>query len=104
MNKEIRNLIYELKADTARVHRFDDSGTSFGMLIIGRGEELFFQKGDRALLCEISARYALINIKTIKRWDDGTVITDVEKRELIPEIIKIYKLAYRDDLKVFENK
>ena len=95
--------IEELKISRTKVHRFKKDGVEFGILILGRGETLFFQIGNDALICEISARHALINPKTIKKWDNGTKINEEEKVFVLEKIIELYKKAYKDELEIFKN-
>lgn len=51
--------------------------------ILGRGEMAFFQLGERALLFELLAGPAVIFAKTIRRWDDGSRVTDDEREDII---------------------
>src|SRR5687767_4573517 len=104
MDKETKALVQELKANTESVHRFTEGDNNYGILIIARGELLFFQENDAALICDVSARFALINPKTIKEWDNGRKITDEEKEKLLEKIMHFYKKAYTDELKIFTEK
>jgi len=101
MNKSEQAQIQELKTNIAGVHRFTEGGDRYGMLIIARGELLFFQKNESGLICEISARYSLINPKTIKQWDNGNKISEEEREKILEKIIHFYKIAYKNDLKVY---
>ncbi|MGN7824823.1 hypothetical protein HGH92_23120 [Chitinophaga varians] len=103
MNKDALAQIQQLKSDVNGVHRFVDGENKYGLLIIARGELLFFQENDKALICDVSARYALINPATIKKWDNGDKISDAEREEIVQKIILYYKKAYRDDLKIFKE-
>ncbi|MEN5232472.1 hypothetical protein [Sphingobacterium faecium] len=78
-------------------------GYRYKLKILGRGDELFFQKDDDALICEIVARYGVINPKSITRWDNGEKISDEERDFILETIIDLYKKAYKDDLVVFEK-
>lgn len=67
----------EIKNTIAGAHEFTDKdATTYKLKILGRGEELFFQKGEDALICGISARFALIDPKSIKSWDNKHKISD----------------------------
>jgi hypothetical protein len=103
MTKAIKAQLQELKANIEGVHRFEEEGSRYGMLIIDRGELLFFQQNDDALLCDVSARYSLINPASIKEWDNGHKITEEERAALLEKIIHFYKKAYKDELKVFNG-
>lgn len=96
--------VKEIKSTITRAHEFEDhDGVIYKLKILGRGEELFFQKGNAALICEISARYAAIDPKTIHKWDNGNKISDEERALILEKIIELYKKAYKDDLAVFKN-
>lgn len=93
------NRVKELKNTISGAHEFKDSdGTMYKMKILGRGEELFFQIGDDALICDISARFSVIDQMSIKRWDNGHKISDKERALILVKIVELYKKAYQDDL------
>lgn len=93
-------IINELKTDQ-RAYRYEEDGNTYGLLILYRGETLFYQENDRALLCEIAARFAAINPETIAQWDDNTDINPAERAAVLDKIITLYKKAYKDDLKIY---
>jgi hypothetical protein len=99
-SKATKATIDELKSDQ-RAYRYEEDGNKYGLLILYRGETLFYQENDRALLCEIAARYAVINPETIAHWDDNTVIGQDERAVILEKIITLYKKAYKDDLKIY---
>jgi len=100
MNKDELNLVQSLKIDKERVHRFEEGLDEYGILILGRGESLFFQKNEKALICHISAIHAELDASTIKKWDNKKSLSPAEKTKTVDEIAKFYKKAYKDDLKV----
>ena len=92
----------EIKSTITGAYEFkENGGISYKMKILGRGEELFFQKGDNAIICDISARFSAIDSQSIKRWDNGKKISDEERAVLLAKIVELYKKAYKDDLKEF---
>lgn len=94
----------EIKNTITGAHEFTDKdATTYKLKILGRGEELFFKKGDGALICDISARFALIDPKSIRSWDNKHKISDEERKALLPKIIELYKIAYKDDLKLLKK-
>ncbi|WPQ65174.1 hypothetical protein SIO70_09990 [Chitinophaga sancti] len=93
-------IINELKTDQ-RAYRYEEDGNKYGLLILYRGETLFYQENDRALLCEIAARFAVINPETIVQWDDNTDIHSDERAAILDKIMTLYKKAYKDDLKIY---
>jgi hypothetical protein len=50
--------------------------------ILHRGEQLFYQYGDRTIICEISVTEGLLDLKSIKRWDHGSKRTDAERESI----------------------
>ena|SRR2546428_12795785 len=59
------------------------------------GERLFYREGDRATICDLDIQGCAIPVKSIKKWDDGTKITEEEK-ERIKERIRLYFLKIQD--------
>lgn len=94
--------LHELKSAT-NVHRFVVNENRYGILIVSRGELLFFQENDRALFCEISARESLIDPGSVKRWDDKTPVSAEEKTRLLPLMQELYKRAYKDELRIWKE-
>ncbi len=96
--------VKEIKSTITGAYEIDGKdGHKYKLKILGRGEELFFQKDDNALICEISARHVAIEPKGIRRWDNGYKISDEERTLILETIIDLYKKAYKDDLVVFEK-
>lgn len=103
MSKATKAQLQELKGtDTA--YRTEEEGNRYGLKILNRGEELFFQQNEDALICEISASLLLINPTTIKEWDNGKKISEEERAVLLEKILRFYKEAYKDELRVFTEK
>lgn len=99
MNKEELNYIKELKVyKTYEYH--DESVGTIRLLIIYRGERLFFQVNEKALICEISARDSMLSKKSLKKWDDGSSIDTEEREQLVALIAKYYTLSYKAALVV----
>jgi hypothetical protein len=97
------NYSKEIKDTITGAHEIDGKdGHKYKLKILGRGEELFFQKDNDAMICEISAWHAAIDPKSIRRWDNGNKISDEERALILVTIIDLYKKAYKEDLVVFE--
>lgn len=62
------------------------AGQECKVKILGRGEVAFYQQGGRALLLEVLAGRGVVFAGTIRRWHDGTRVTD-EEREAIVEVM-----------------
>ncbi|WP_313492027.1 MULTISPECIES: hypothetical protein [Sphingobacterium] len=96
--------VKEVKSTICGFHEFKEKdGTTYKIKILGRGEELFFQKNDNALICDISARFAVIDPTSIKRWDNGSKIYDEEREAILVKIIELYEQAYQDKLEVLKK-
>ena len=94
----------EIKNTITGAHEYTGKDAiTYKLKILGRGEELFFQKGEDALICHISARFALIHPKSIKSWDNKHKISDEERTALLAKIIELYKKAYKDDLEILKK-
>lgn len=94
----------KIKNTITGAHEFTDKdATTYKLKILGRGEELFFQKDDDALICDISAIFDLIDPKSIKSWDNQHKIYDDERTTLLTKIIELYKIAYKDDLELLKK-
>lgn len=103
MNAEEIKEIQALKSKDG-VHRFTDGdNTKIGILILNRGEQMFYQENDKGFICEISARNSIVFTKTIKKWDNGKKISTEEKDKIIERIGKSYKMAYQDEV-TFSNQ
>jgi hypothetical protein len=64
--------------------RVDDRhGVPCKFRILGRGELAFVQVGERSLTFELLAGPAVIFAKSIRRWDDGTRVTEAERDDII---------------------
>lgn len=102
MNKEELEFIQELKNDRS-VYNYNipDVGR-VRLMIIYRGERLFFQLNDKALICLISAHEAKLSKKSLKKWDDGTLINVSEKEKICQLICQYYTLSYVDQLTLVE--
>ena len=90
---ESDRLIYEsiqklkLEASSRNGVKFNaKSGDPCWIWILNRGEQLFFCTKGKAIICEISTAYDFLEVKSIKKWDDGTKISDDEKRIILQTI------------------
>ncbi|AIM35270.1 hypothetical protein KO02_00260 [Sphingobacterium sp. ML3W] len=92
--------ILELKGDKT-VHRWQDKdGNSYGLRILGRGQNLFFQENKNVLLCEIDAEHAVIYVKSIKNWEGNKKMNAEERMRVITLIEKYYKEIYNPSVEL----
>lgn len=63
-----------------------ESGEICYIRILHRGEQLFYQQGGKAVICEISTTYRRFYIDSIRKWDDGSKISDEEKTVIYKRI------------------
>ena len=92
MNKEELSYIKELKVERSAYEYTDAALGVVRLLIIYRGERLYFQIGSEAIICSISARDAMLSKKSLKKWDSGRVIDETERDRVAAAIAKYYKL------------
>lgn len=96
MNKEELSYIKELKNNEFVYEYKDEIHGIIRIMIIYRGERLYFQLNEKATICTISARDSLLSKKSIKRWDNGDKIDNVDA--LCSIICEFYKKSYSDTL------
>jgi len=99
-SKSDKKIIHLLKDNKNEIYYYEIKNLVIGMLLIERGERLFFQLNNKALLCMASARYAKILSDSIFLWDSGELIEIVEKKKIIELIKEYYRKSYKDDLEV----
>ena len=68
--------------------------------IVSRGDQLFHQDGDRALLIQMNPYDYAIYTKSINNWDDGEKITDQEKELIISRVKDYFKNFQDSDVKI----
>lgn len=86
-------------APATKVYIYVEGGTTYRMLIIYRGEGLFYAENDHCLILEkFSARDAKVSIEGIDQWIDGGPIAD--KALLARNLKDFYKRSYKDDLNI----
>jgi hypothetical protein len=86
-------LIEELLNNDSINRETDESGNIYGIRVLGRGENLFFQENDKGLICQIDALHSAIFINTIREWEGEKRMNDAEKKRVI-ELIKYYYSRY----------
>ncbi|HVI48245.1 MAG TPA: hypothetical protein VM802_25480 [Chitinophaga sp.] len=95
MNKKEKEYIKELKEDKATGAMIEDNKTGgYKIRVIERGERLFYQQGNRGLLCEIQIRNGAIFSESIKEWDNNEKVTQEEKN-LILDRLKSYFINFQ---------
>ncbi|MEZ0539975.1 hypothetical protein [Fibrella arboris] len=95
------NLIQELKAQTNHGPMVEvNSVDKYKIMIIGRGEQLFYQQEDRALLCDIQVRNDLIYQNSIAWWDNGNAVTESEKSIILERLINYFKIFQKSGVKL----
>lgn len=96
--------IEQLKSDPS-VNRIKDiEGNEYGIRVLGRGENLFFQENDKALICQINAGYGIIFIKSIKNWEGEKKMSESEKNRVVNLIKKYYREIYNPDVKMSHER
>jgi len=88
--------IAELKAQAFSGARVEvNTEFDYRIRILHRGESIFYQEGNRALICEFDPYAYLIVEKSIAKWDDEELVS---KEDLIriKERLTRYFLVYQD--------
>lgn len=95
MNRKEKEYIRELKIDKSTGKIIENNlFEGYKIRIIERGERLFYQQKEKALICEIQIRNGSIFSSSIKKWDDDSIVTEEEKRTIL-ERIKSYFINYQ---------
>ena len=84
------SVIEKWKCDDTVV-RFKEGDNCYGIRIIGRGDNLFFQENENALICDIDAVGAIIFARSIKCWDGQKKMQPSEKERVLNLIERCYK-------------
>lgn len=79
--------IDELKrAGDERGFHFAAAETPCRMIILGRGEVAFYQRGERALLFELLAGRGVIFRESIRCWSSGERVSEAERQSVIDHV------------------
>jgi len=79
----------------------DDLGNIYKFMILGRGEDAFFQKNDDSLFCSIDAVNRQLFVKSIKQWEESNKkIGKAERENLAREIKSVYERFYKQELEL----
>lgn len=78
----------------------DEHKNVYGIRVLGRGENLFFQENDKALICEINAVEALVFTKSVKNWEGEKKMSAEEKERVLTLIKKYYAEVYNPAVKM----
>jgi hypothetical protein len=92
------NYIEQLKGDPFVNRLKDNQENSYGIRVLGRGESLFFQENEKALICEIDAVNGVIYSKSIKNWEGEKKMGPEERNRIIALIDKYYKEIYNPNV------
>jgi hypothetical protein len=78
----------------------DEHQNEYGIRVLGRGENLFFQENDKALICEINAVEGVIYTKSVKNWEGEKKMSAEEKERVLGLIKKYYAEVYNPAVKL----
>ena len=54
--------------------------------IVSRGDQLFYQSGDKAILIQMNPYDYAIYANSINKWDDDIQLTEIEREELYERV------------------
>jgi hypothetical protein len=93
MNKVVREYIESLKrAEPFTGFREQASdGSEVKIQIVGRGEVAFYQRGERGLLLDVLAGRGILFAQSIRRWDTGEKVTDLERAQIVEDVSNVLR-------------
>ena len=68
--------------------------------IVNRGDQLFHQEGDRALLIQMNPYDYAIYTELIRKWDNDQKVTEEEKNLIIERAKSYFRIYQNSELKV----
>ncbi|MCG8537307.1 MAG: hypothetical protein MI808_19635 [Pseudomonadales bacterium] len=92
------SVIEKWKNDPTVSRYEDEHGNKYGIRVLGRGENLFFQENDKALVCVIDAVHSVIFEKSIKNWEGEKRMSKGERSRVSELIIQYYKKAINENV------
>lgn len=97
-----RDFIRKLKEDRSTGPYVEVNPLGYRIKIILRGEHLFYEEGDRALVIGLSPSYrtghVYIHADTIDMWDDGVPVAMEEKPRIVERVISYFR--HHQDIEV----
>jgi hypothetical protein len=78
----------------------DEFGNIYGIRVLGRGENLFFQENDNGLICQIDAVNSIIFTNSVKEWEGKKRMSKEEKQRVIGLIKKYYSEIYDSNVRL----
>lgn len=79
----------------------DQTGNVYKFLILGRGENVFFQKNGSSLFCSMDAIERILFVKSVRVWEESNKKIHKAERMILAELIKeIYEHFYEKELKL----
>jgi hypothetical protein len=75
-----------------------ENGEACFIRILHRGEQLFYQQGEKALICEISTTHGRCYVDSIRKWDDGSKISDDEKTVIYKRISNWWLVMQKESI------
>jgi hypothetical protein len=55
---------------------------------VSRGEQVLYQENERAVLVDIDSAQNALATKSIRRWDDGTPVSDEERAIIVQRLVR----------------
>lgn len=98
------SIIQELMTDSS-VSRFtDENGICYGIKVLGRGENLFFQEQGDGFVCVFDAVHQVLYTRSIKSWDGQGKMSASEKDRTIKVLGIAYKNIFKKELTTTDSK
>src|SRR5512133_517199 len=88
-------LVRQLKEDLSTGPYVENNPAGYRVRVVLRGEHVFYQEGNRALIAGVSPDYAhakvFIHTGTVDAWDDGTGLTEEERRVVVERVVSYFR-------------
>lgn len=98
MNMKLNELVKGLN-----IHFYEKGTDSYAIRVLGRGENLFFQKNNKAYLIQIDAIHGVIYSYGIQSLDKDRGIRKAEKEQILPMILFLYQKFYEDNATIIHT-
>lgn len=92
-------MIDDLMRDTS-IERMKIGEHSYAIRVLGRGDMLFFQEDEKALICEVDAANAVIFAKSIKNWNNTKKMPADERKRVVELVFELYRRCINNNVVV----
>jgi SOS-response transcriptional repressor LexA len=92
--------VQSLKAELSKAYKLPSSdGIERHARILHRGEQLFYSEAKRAVIMQISIPGAYADLKSLRKWDDGSKISEAEREQMFSYLDAFFRAEVGAPLK-----